>query len=56
MKSFKDYFKDLSILDYEMFNLQSNFGQTMIKNFELRGIPLSSKYDYEKKNKIFNIY
>lgn len=56
MKTFFEYFDDVSIMDYEMFNLTSNFGENMIKNFNDRGIPLLSKYDYMNKQSILDIY
>ncbi len=39
-----------------MFNLKTPFGQNMIKNFEERGIPLSSAKDYQNKNTIELMY
>jgi hypothetical protein len=39
-----------------MFNLQTPFGLNMIKNFQDRGIPLSSAKDYQDQKTIETIY
>ena len=38
------------VFDYEMYNPNDRFGQMMVKNFDIRGIPLVGIYKYPEMN------